>query len=585
VGKTRENKKGRDLGHFFQSPGILRETYFLRQSGDAHRSPKGWQPGCAAGETLDCGGNHRFGVWADLRGRLGKIQKGVTSDTFFKALASSENPASCVKAVMLTAVQRAVSIATIIIRAFTLPMQKRHFDFIVIGGGSAGYAAARTARANFENVAIIEDAAELGGLCILRGCMPSKTLIYSAEILHLAKEGKKFGLNIPEATADMKALHQRKVATIADFASYRREQLEADRFELIRDRAVFVNESTVALASSGEKISADYFLISTGSLVNTPDVPGLAETPHWDSDDVLDLDFLPESVIVLGGGIVACELAQFLNRVGTQVTQIQRSARILKECSADVAEVVMKAFRDEGIDLRTGTDLESIAKDGDDYIVKFSEEGESREVRAKHLFNAMGRKPNSQRLGLNKAGVATKKSGHIEVDAMQRTANPKIYAAGDVAGPFEIVHLAIMQGEVAAGHAAGQTPDPVNYDSKTTVVFTDPQVATAGISLEEAAERGIEVVTADYPFDDHGKSILMEARYGYVKAWADRATGRVIGAECVGKDAGELIHAMAVAITLGASPAALLKVHWYHPTLSEIWSYPLEELAENLITD
>ncbi len=175
--------------------------------------------------------------------------------------------------------------------------------------------------------------------------------------------------------------------------------------------------------------------------------------------------------------------------------------------------------------------------------------------------------------------METKDSGHIRVNDMQQTANPRIYAAGDVAGPYEIVHLAIMQGEVAANHACGKNPDPVNYDIKTGVVFTDPQIASAGISLEEAKERGMDVVSADYPFDDHGKSILMEAKYGYVKAWKDRATGKLVGSEAVGKDAGELIHAMAVGITLGATPAELLRVHWYHPTLSEIWSYPLEDLV------
>lgn len=461
-------------------------------------------------------------------------------------------------------------------------MKIRHFDYVVIGGGSAGYAAARTAREKFENVAIIEDGEELGGLCILRGCMPSKTLIYSAEVLHLAKEGAKFGLEIPDASVDMKALHKRKLVTIEDFASYRREQLESERFTLIRDKAEFIDEKTVSLERSGEKVSADFFMIATGSVVNTPDVPGLRETAHWTSNDVLDLDFLPKSVIVLGGGIVACELAQFLNRVGTKVTQIQRSARILKEASEQASEVVMSAFRDEGIELHTDTDLKSVGKEGDEYFVRFTENGESKEVRAAHLFNALGRKPNSRSLNLDKAGVGTKKSGHIEVDGMQQTANPRIYAAGDVAGPHEIVHIAIMQGEVAAGHALGNTVDPVDYDMKTGVVFTDPQIASAGVSLSEVEERGLDVVVADYPFDDHGKSILMEAKYGYVKTWADRSTGKLIGAECVGKDAGELMHAMAVAITLGATPADLLKVHWYHPTLSEIWSYPLEDLADEL---
>ena len=460
-------------------------------------------------------------------------------------------------------------------------METRHFDYVVIGGGSAGYAAARTARETLENVAIIDGAKELGGLCILRGCMPSKTLIYSAEVLHLAKEGAKFGLDIPQADADMKAVHERKVATIADFSSYRKGQLESERFHLIRDRAVFVDERTVSLAGGGF-VTADHFMVATGSVVNTPDVPGLRETPHWTSDDVLDLDFLPESVIVLGGGVVACELAQFLGRIGSRVTQIQRSAHILSDGSVQASEVVMKAFRDEGIALHTDTSLESVAKEGGEYVVRFAEGGEQREVRAAHLFNGLGRKPNSHGLGLEKAGVVVKKSGHIMVNTMQQTENPRICAAGDVTGPHEIVHLGIMQGEVAANHALGRNPDPVNYDLKTGVVFTDPQIATAGISMQEAAERGIDLVAADYPFDDHGKSILMEAKYGYVKAWANRATGKVIGAECVGKDGGELIHAMAVAITMGATPADLLKVHWYHPTLSEIWSYPLEELAEEL---
>lgn len=432
-------------------------------------------------------------------------------------------------------------------------------------------------------MAIIDDAEELGGLCILRGCMPSKTLIYSAEVLHLAREGGKFGLRISEAEVDMRALHARKLAVIGEFSSYRKGQLESDRFHLIRDRAVFVDERTVSLTRGGGLVTADHFMIATGSSVKMPDIPGLRETPHWTSDDVLELDFLPESVIVLGGGVVACELAQFLRRIGSCVTQIQRSPRILSEGSAEASEVVMKAFRDEGIALHTDTALESVAKEGGEYVVRFTEGGEPREVRAAHLLNALGRKPNSGGLGLELAGVETGRSGQIRVNEMQQTANPRIYAAGDVVGLHEIVHIAIMQAEMAARHALGEAPEPVNYNHRTAVVFTDPQVATAGIPFDEAKSLGMDLVAADYPFDDHGKSILMEAKYGYVKAWADRSTGKLVGAECVGKDAGELIHALAVAITLGATPADLLKVHWYHPTLSEIWSYPLEDLAGELV--
>ena len=211
-------------------------------------------------------------------------------------------------------------------------MKRTHFDYIVIGGGSGGYAAARTAREALEHVAIIDSSNVLGGLCILRGCMPSKTLIYSAEILHLASRGKEFGLEIPKAEIDMGSLHQRKVDIIKEFSEYRLKQLESDQFTLFRSHARFVDKQTIEL-SDGTRLSADYFMVATGSTVSTPRINGLNDISFWTSDDILELNFLPEKVIVLGGGIVACELAQFLRRAGSEVVQIQRSSHVLKETS------------------------------------------------------------------------------------------------------------------------------------------------------------------------------------------------------------------------------------------------------------
>lgn len=456
------------------------------------------------------------------------------------------------------------------------------YDVIVIGGGSGGYAAARTARESVDRVAIIDNASELGGLCILRGCMPSKTLIYSAEVLHAAQKGALFGLNIPEASVDMPLLHQRKIRMIDDFKSYRQEQLNSDRFTLYREKAVFTGPETIRLEPSGEELTADAFIVATGSVPSFPPIPGLDQQGIWTSDDVLELSHLPKSVIVLGGGVVACELAQFLNRVGSSVTQIQRSPYILKENSQQSAEVVMQAFKDEGISLHTGTKLEQVERTGDQFTVHFSDDSGRHSVTADHVVNALGRQPAVDNLGLEAAGIEQLKGGQISVDDLQLTANPKVYAVGDVCGPYEIVHIAIMQGETAGRHATGRTATPVNLSTRTSVVFTDPQVAVAGIPLQEAKRRGLEVVSADYPFNDHGKSILMEANYGYVKAWANPSSGRLIGAECVGKDAGELIHAMAVAVSLKAKVQDLVKVHWYHPTLAEIWSYPLEDIMDEL---
>lgn len=459
-------------------------------------------------------------------------------------------------------------------------MDAEHFDYVVIGGGSGGFAAARTAREVRERVAIIDSAEELGGLCILRGCMPSKTLIYSAEVLHLAQQGRAFGLDIPGAKVDMPALHARKVGVIKEFSDYRQGQLQSDRFTLFRNRARFVDAGTIEL-DDGRRLTADHFMVATGSVVSTPPVEGLDAVPCWTSDDVLELDFLPERVIVLGGGIVACELAQFLRRAGSEVVQIQRSPHILKEFSGEASTVIETQLRKEGVELYTGTQLESVSHEGGVFTVVFAHEGETVEVRAPHLMNALGRRPATDGLGLEDAGIETLQSGHIGCDGMQRTSNPRVYASGDVAGPHEIVHVAIMQGETAARHATGRAAEAVNYDTLSGVVFTDPQVGTVGLSEKQLQSRGIEYLSADYPFDDHGKSILMEAKAGYVQVLAGM-DGTVLGAECVGKDAGELIHAMAVAVSLQANVRDLMKVHWYHPTLSEIWSYPIEDIVEEL---
>ena len=460
-------------------------------------------------------------------------------------------------------------------------MNPNHFDFLVIGGGSAGYAAARTAREVLDRVAIVDGSEHLGGLCILRGCMPSKTLIYSAEVLHHAKKGKLFGLDIPEARADMSLIHQRKVDTIKEFSDYRVEGLESDKFTLYRNRAEFTGPNSIKL-DDGTELTADKILISTGSIVQVPNIPGLRDLEGvWTSDEVLDLDFLPESVIVLGGGIVASELTQFLNRVGSKVIQIQRSPHILKEVSTEAAEVVEKVFREEGVELYTETSISKISKSEDEFEVQFEHNGEQITQKAKYLFNALGRVPNTGGLNLDAAGISTKRSGHIKAGPYNQTENPNVYAAGDVAGPVEIVHVAIIQGEAAAKHATDRkVREPSDWDF-LGVIFTDPQVALAGKNAAMLDAEEIEYLTADYPWDDHGKSILMEAKHGYVRVFADRS-GKILGAEIVGKDAGEVIHAFSVAISLKATVVDLLNAPWYHPTLAEMVTYPLEDIADEL---
>jgi pyruvate/2-oxoglutarate dehydrogenase complex dihydrolipoamide dehydrogenase (E3) component len=458
----------------------------------------------------------------------------------------------------------------------------KSYDLVIIGGGSAGFNAARVATDLGQKVAVVDGARQLGGLCILRGCMPSKTLLYMAEVLHLAQKGATFGLKIPAARADLKAIHARKKKIIGEFADYRVQQLKSGKYDLIQSHARFLNAHTIELGT-GQKLRARNFLIATGSKVSVPDIPGLKTTPSWTSDDVLNLDFIPKSVIVLGGGIVAAELAQFLRRVGARVIMIQRSPNILRDHSEEASHVVQNTFVDEGIELFTGTEIHQIATGPRGVSVKFHCKGETVVRRAAHLFNALGREPNTASLNLAAAGVKMRGKGQITTNRWQQTSVPHIYAAGDCSGPVEIVHIAIQQAEVAARHAARvKRLQPVNYDLLLSVVFTDPQLATIGRTERELDAAGIPFLRASYPFDDHGKSILMEARRGYVKILAAPRTGRILGAEIVGKDAGELIHCFSGPLAMRATVFDLLRAPWYHPTLAEIITYPLEQIAERL---
>lgn len=458
---------------------------------------------------------------------------------------------------------------------------ERHYDFVAIGGGSAGFNAARMARRFCTRVAIIDGAAELGGLCILRGCMPSKTLIYVSENQHHAAHGARLGLNLHAGVPDMAAVRARKRRIIGDFAAHRVRQLESGQYELLRRHARFTGPNELAL-DDGSRVTADRILIGTGSKVGWPMIPGLRAAKPWTSDEVLELDFLPPSVIVLGGGVVACELAQYLARMGSRVTQVQRSAHVLRSQSPEAGAVVAQAFRDEGIELFTNTILERVEFDGAEFAVTFQHGHETLVRRARHCVNALGRQPDTSALDLAQAGIETELDGRIPANEYQQTSNPRVYAAGDCTGPHEIVHVAIQQAEVAVKHAFGQRVEPMNYDSLLQVVFTDPQVATLGLSQADLDARAIPYVAASYPFNDHGKSILMEANYGYVKIFAAPKGGRVLGAEIVGREAGELIHSLTTAVSARLTVHDLLRAPWYHPTLAEIITYPLEDIAELL---
>ncbi|NKB69710.1 MAG: FAD-dependent oxidoreductase [Candidatus Latescibacteria bacterium] len=455
---------------------------------------------------------------------------------------------------------------------------KKH-DLVVIGGGSGGYAAARTAHEAGANVAIV-DPGPLGGLCILRGCMPTKTILRSSDIISLMRRAPEFGLLPVEPGADLAAIIQRKRRLIKEFADYRIEQLRDPRFTLYEERAVFTGPQQIQ--AGPHAIAADHWVVATGSTVSHIPIPGLDQVGYITSDEALEMEEQPASMLVLGGGAVALELAQFYQRIGTQVTLIQRSHHILSEGDEDLARPVEKRLREEGMEVFTGTQLHRFSAEEGVKTAHFSHQGEEKSARADLILQALGRRPNIEGLGLEAAGVETE-HGRIAVDGAMRTSQPHIFAVGDVNGLHEIVHIAIEQGEIAAHNALH--PNAVRRMDdrlKAQVVFTDPQVAVVGLSEKECQEEDIPYLVADYPFDDHGKSMTLGELHGHVKLLCHPDTGELLGGHIVGPEAAELIHELIAVMYFKGTVADLARIPHYHPTLAEILTYPAEELAEQI---
>ncbi len=473
--------------------------------------------------------------------------------------------------------------------------REKEYDFVVIGGGSAGYAAARTAvQAGLETI-VIEGGEEVGGLCILRGCMPSKTLIESANRMLTLRRAEEFGLRAENIRAIGPEILARKQRMVLEFADYRKGQLKSGTFDFLRGFATFADSHSVRVSSlEGDDLGTvrgRTFLLATGSVIARPDVPGLAETGFLTSDDTLDLAEIPESIIVLGGGAIALEAAHHLSALGSRVTLINRGAQVLREMDSDVAHAVEHAFRARGLSLHLGTSLASVERaSSGQKRVHFHDAKGAQSVEAAEILVALGRAPATARLGLGAVSGLHVERERLAVDATQRTTAPHVFAAGDVSGPHEIVHLAIQQGEIAARNAAralgkrSDADESIDYRLKLFCVFTHPQIGAVGLTAREAKAAGIDFISASHPFADHGKSMVMGETDGFVKLLAERGTGRLIGGAVVGPEASELIHEIAVAMHFHATARDLAAVPHYHPTLSEIWTYPAEELMEAVVS-
>lgn len=468
-------------------------------------------------------------------------------------------------------------------------MEPLLFDFVVLGGGSAGYAAARTAVSLGLTTCVVDGAEELGGLCILRGCMPSKTLIESANRNLTLRRAHEFGLQANPGAPNIQAIRDRKRTLIHDFASYRQGQLNDGRFTLLRGHARFTGSHAleVTLREGGlQSLSFKSCCIATGSVVTVPDMPGLAATGFWTSDDILDAEDLPASFAVLGGGAIALEMAHYLDAMDRKVTLLQRGMRVLSFMDPECGDTVANAYRARGITVHCGTQIKAIERTAIGKRITFVDASGEHLVDVNEILLATGRTPNIQGLALEQAAVQTTRH-KVTINDQMQTSSPHIFAAGDVCSPLDVVHIAIQQGEAAARNAAAllndrALPATVDYRLRLFGVFSHPEVAGVGSTEEELRKANVPFITASYPFNDHGKSMVRGETEGFVKLIAHPHTGEILGGTVLGPEATELIHEVVVAMSFRATVHQFAAVPHYHPTLSEIWTYPAEELADQV---
>ncbi|WP_370337567.1 mercury(II) reductase [Parvularcula marina] len=426
------------------------------------------------------------------------------------------------------------------------PPNSNPYDFIVIGAGSAGFSAAITAAEEGARVALIGHGL-IGGTCVNVGCVPSKTMIRAAEALHGARTASRFqGITGEARIDDWSALMADKDALVSSLRQKKYVDLLSayGSIDYIEGAARLVDGGVMA----GERrIEAAKVLIATGSSPSIPDIPGLDETPYLTSTSALELSELPRSLIVVGGGYIGCELAQMFSRAGTEVTLVTRS-RLLPEAEPETSEALTGYLGAEGVAVSNGLSYVSVAKTDDGVSLTISVGGEEEVIHAEHLLLTTGRKANTGTLGLEDAGVETLANGGIVVDERMRTSKPGVYAAGDVTGRDQFVYMAAYGAKLAAKNALNSNSHTYENAAMPWVVFTDPQIAGAGLSEAQAKAAGFDVKTSVAPLDQVPRALAAHDTRGLIKLVADADTDRLLGAQILAPEGADSIQTIVLAL-------------------------------------
>ncbi len=442
-------------------------------------------------------------------------------------------------------------------------VKTQNFDLIIIGAGSG-----LNVIPEGLNVAVVEKG-PMGGTCLNRGCIPSKILIHSADIIEEIKKAKDYGIDVKLQKVNLAKITTR-ASRLVDNDSNNIEKgiRSSDNIKLFKGTGKFIGDRTIKIGN--DIIKGNKIIIAAGCRPFITNIEGLGNVRYITSKEALRLTKLPRSMTILGGGYIAVELAHFYGSLGTKVTMIQRSDTLLSREDDEVAEKFTKLFGKKH-NILTGQEVKKVWQKGNKiYTLTKDKKGKQRTIVSEQLLVALGLIPNSDILDVKKTGVKVNKNGYIEVNDYLQTSNKNIYALGDIIGTFLLKHTANYESEIVYENAIQENKVKRNYLAMPYAVFSSPQIAGVGLSEEQLKEKNIKYVTGRYDYIKTGMGEALQDKEGFVKVMIDKKTKKILGCRIMGTDAATLIHEVIVAMRNGLTAEQLANTIHIHPALSEV---------------
>ncbi|KYD07316.1 dihydrolipoyl dehydrogenase [Saccharococcus caldoxylosilyticus] len=442
-------------------------------------------------------------------------------------------------------------------------------ETLVVGAGPGGYVAAIRAAQLGQKVTIVEKG-NLGGVCLNVGCIPSKALISASHRYEEAKHSEDIGIKAENVTVDFSKVQQWKASVVKKLTGGVEGLLKGNKVEIVRGEAYFVDANTVRVVNgdSAQTYTFKNAIIATGSRpIELPNFEFSARV--LDSTGALNLQEIPKSLVVIGGGYIGVELGTAYANFGTKVTIIEGADEILSGFEKQMTAIVKRRLKKKGVEIFTNALAKGVEEREDGVTVTFEVKGEAKTIDADYVLVTVGRRPNTDELGLEQIGIKMTDRGLIEVDKQCRTSVPNIFAIGDIVPGPALAHKASYEGKIAAEAIAGK-PSEVDYIAIPAVVFSDPECASVGYFEQQAKDEGIDVVTAKFPFAANGRALSLNDTDGFVKLVARKEDGVIIGAQIVGPNASDMIAELGLAIEAGMTAEDIALTIHAHPTLGEI---------------